>query len=109
MLHIIMFIYSAGGICSKLAARQEFLSVKFIMYYGIVLFILFAYAVAWQQILKRLPLVTAYSNKAVTVIWGLVWGAVIFHESISANKIIGSILIIIGVYFMVSEKDEAVG
>lgn len=61
-----------------MAAQQEFLSFKFFFFYGLVLLILFAYAIAWQQVLKGLPLVTAYANKAVTVIWKLVLGSAFF-------------------------------
>ena len=68
--------------------------------------ILFAYAIAWQQVLKRLPLVTAYANKAVTVIWGLVLGATFFQEKITLQKVIGAFIIIFGVYLVVSEDGE---
>lgn len=106
MLHIILFIYSMGSICSKMAAKCTFLSLEFILYYGIVLAILFMYAILWQQILKKLPLVTAYANKAVTVIWGMVWGSIFFEETVNAGKILGALIIIAGVYLVVSEKEE---
>lgn len=89
-----------------MAARQEFLSFKFFFFYGLVLLILFAYAIAWQQVLKRLPLVTAYANKAVTVIWGLVLGSAFFQEKITLQKVIGAFIIIFGVYLVVSEEGE---
>lgn len=106
-LHVLLFGYSLGGICSKLAAKQEFLSLKFLMFYAVVLAVLMIYAILWQQVLKRLPLVTAYANKAVTVIWGIVWGHFFFQEPVTINKMIGAVVIIIGVYFVVSEKEEA--
>ncbi len=109
LLHILLVFYSLGGICSKLAAQYDFLSLPFILYYGIVLLILFAYAVLWQQILKKLPLVTAYANKAVTVIWGMLWGSIFFKESVNGWKIIGALIIIVGVYLVVSEKEEEEG
>ena len=80
LLHIVLLLYSMGGICSKLAAGQSFLSLKFILFYGILLLNLAVYALLWQQILKRLPLVTAYANKAITVIWGMLWGYLFFQE-----------------------------
>ena len=36
-------------------------------------------------------------NKAVTVVWGIIWGAVFFHESITVGKVIGAALVIVGV------------
>ena len=106
LLHIILFCFSLSSVCSKMAAQQEFLSFKFFFFYGLVLLILFAYAIAWQQVLKRLPLVTAYANKAVTVIWGLVLGSAFFQEKITLQKVIGAFIIIFGVYLVVSEGGE---
>lgn len=100
-LHILLLIYSLGGIFSKLAAQQEFLSTRFILFYGVVLLDLFLYALVWQQILKKLPLVTAYANKAVTVIWGLVWGFLVFKETVTIWNLIGALVIVFGVYIVV--------
>ena len=79
--------------------------MKFIFFYGLVLVILFGYALVWQQLLKKLPLVTAYANKAVTVIWGLLWGTVIFKEKITLFNLLGAALIILGIYVVV-KADE---
>lgn len=97
LLHLMLMIYSMSAICSKMAARQEFLSIKFCIFYGIVILLLVFYAVGWQQIIKRLPLTTAFANKAVTVIWGIVWGIIFFKEPITPGKIIGAIMVIGGI------------
>ena len=97
LLHLMLMIYSMSGICSKLASQQEFLSLRFCFYYGVVILLLGLYAIGWQQIIKRLPLTTAFANKAVTVVWGIIWGAVFFHESVTVGKIVGAMLVIIGV------------
>ena len=70
-------------------------------------FPLFVYAIVWQQLLKKLPLVTAYANKAVTVIWGIVWGYFFFNEGITIYKLIGAVVIVIGVYLVVSSDGES--
>ena len=106
LLHIILFTYSFGGICSKLAAKQDFLSVKFCLYYGIVLVNLAVYAVVWQQILKKLSLVTAYANKAITIVWGMLWGYLFFNESITLKGFVAALVIIGGIYLVVSESEE---
>lgn len=105
ILHVMFMIFSLGGVASKLAAGSEFLSTAFIGYYALVLLILFVYAIVWQQMLKKLPLVTAYANKAVTVVWGLVWGRLFFNETITARKIIGALVVIAGVYIVVSSDN----
>ena len=104
-LHILLFLFSLGSVCSKIAGGAEFLSIKFIIFYGLVLVSLFGYALVWQQLLKKLPLVTAYANKAVTVIWGLLWGMIIFKEQITIWNILGAALIIFGIYVVVSADE----
>ena len=108
ILHIILALFSVSAVFSKLAAMEESLSFKWIIYYGAVLFIRFVYAIAWQQIIKQMPIVTAYANKAVTVIWGIIYGLIIFKEDITVPKIIGAVIIIAGVYLVVTgdEYDE---
>ena len=97
VLHIMLMIYSMSGICSKMAAQQQFLSPSFCIYYGCIILLLGFYAIGWQQIIKRLPLTTAFANKAVTVVWGIIWGAVFFQEEVTIGKVIGAILVILGV------------
>ena len=96
-LHILLMVYSMSGIFSKLASGEPFLSLKFCLYYGGVIAILGVYALGWQQIVKRLPLTVAFANKAVTVVWGIVWGVLFFGEKVTAGKVIGATIIILGV------------
>ena len=98
LLHCLLLLYSFGDIASKLASGKEFLSLEFILLYGTVIGLLGIYAIFWQQILKKIPLITAYANKSVTIIWGMVFGTWIFKEQISWNQILGALIIIIGVY-----------
>ena len=107
ILHMIILVYSLNSICSKTAAQYDFLSFKWIIFYGIVICILGFYALAWQQGLKHLPLITTYANKAVTTLWGLVWGFIVFHEQITIQKVVGAAIVIVGVYLVVS-GDESV-
>ena len=97
LLHALMFLFSLSPVCSKLAGRQPFLSVPFFVFYGLVIVILGVYALAWQQVIKRMPLTTAYANKAVTVVWGMVWGMILFEESITPQKVLGAAVIVAGV------------
>jgi len=106
MLHLMLMIYSSGGICSKLAGGEPFLSLKFCFYYGIIIALLGLYAIGWQQIIKRMPLTTAFANKAVTVVWGLVWGVVYFQEAVTVGKLIGAALVILGVVIFAKSDEE---
>lgn len=90
-------IYSLSSVCSKLAAGYPFMSPGFILFYGGMIALLGFYAIAWQQVIKRLPLTTAYANKAVTLIWGIIWGVIFFHEKITPTKVIGAAIVLLGV------------
>ncbi|MBP3854448.1 MAG: EamA family transporter [Ruminiclostridium sp.] len=102
ILHTIVFIYSLGSICSKAAASKDFLSFDWILLYGLVLLSLAVYAILWQQVLKKVPLNTAYANKSVTVIWGMIWGVTVFRETLTPANIIGAVLILAGIILMVT-------
>lgn len=104
-LHIVLIMYSVGAIFSKIAASKEFLSLQFIFYYGLVIGILFLYAILWQQILKKLPLTTAFANKAIVVVWGIIWGKLLFGEMIKLNMVIGAIIIVVGIYCVVADNE----
>lgn len=106
VLHFVLLLYSIGGISSKLAAQKPFLSAEFVCLYGIVLLILVLYAFLWQQVLKELPLITAYANKAITVVWGLAWGTIIFGEQITPYKALGVFLIVAGIFLVVNSEGE---
>lgn len=105
-LHLTFFIYSLASVFSKKAGSEDVFSLKFVCFYGIVLVILMLYAVLWQQNLKRLPLVTAYANKAVTVIWGMIWGILLWKEKVNLNNVIGAIIIMFGVAMIATEEKE---
>lgn len=109
VLHFFIFLFSLSSVCSKFAGQYDFMSPGFIVFYGAVLVILFAYAIAWQQVIKRMDLTVAYANKAVTVIWGGIWGFVFFQEEITLKKVIGAIIVMAGVilYSLADKSDVA--
>ena len=96
-LHILLMRYTISGIVSKFAAREDFLSLPFILLYGVEILLLAFYAIGWQQFVKRMPLSLVYANRAVTVVWGCIWSVVIFNDYLTPGKIGGAILVLIGV------------
>ncbi len=104
-LHILLLFYSITGICSKSAGLSDFLSFRFFLFYAIEIIVLFIYAVAWQQIIKKIPLTTAFCNKSIGILWGMLWGALIFKEQIKLSMIIGGIIVIIGVVLVVTADE----
>lgn len=106
LLHVILGIYAGSSVCSKLAAQQPFLSAAFIVLYGLMLLALVTYAVGWQQVIKHLPLTTAYANKAVTVVWGILLGLAVFGEAVTPRRVIGAVIIICGIVLFVRADNE---
>lgn len=110
LLHLLLMVYSVNGILSKSAAQYDFLTLKWCFYYAGVIFLLGIYAIGWQQIIKRMSLTSAFANKAVTVVWGLVWGVLFFNEKVTFGKIIGIAMIVVGVIiFAISDRKESDG
>ena len=88
-----------------MASTQPFLSLRFCLCYGGMIAILGVYAIAWQQIIKHIPLTTAFCNKAVGIVWGIMWGALIFKEAIKWNMILGAVIVIAGVIIVVTADE----
>lgn len=111
MLHISLLFSSLSGVCSKMASwyTDRIFSVQFIGWFGLVFVIMFGYAVIWQQILKRMLLTVAYANRPVTLIWGIIWGALIFGERITWNMILGALVIFAGICLVTGENQEKGG
>lgn len=99
-LHVVLLLYSLCSVCSKNAAAYDFLSLNWMLWYGLSLCGLFAYAILWQQVLKKMPLSIAYANKAVVILWGIIWSVSFFRETLKPNMLIGAAIIIIGVYIV---------
>ena len=97
----IYFLYSLTFVSSKFAGTHPVHSVEAILFYGIAFLILGIYALLYQKILKDIPLITAYSSRAVVIPLGMVWGYFIFEELITLNMIAGAIIVILGVLIMV--------
>ena len=108
-LHALLAVYSLTSVFSKLAAGQEFLSLPFCLYYGAVIVLLGVYAIGWQQVIKRLPLTAAYANKAVTVVWGFIYGILFFKEAVTPMKVIGLLTVVAGVVLFALSDDEKEG
>lgn len=106
ILQLVFMIYSICSVISKFASGHEVFSFEFIGLYGLEVCILGVYALLWQQVIKKFQLSVAYTNKAMTLLWGLVWGAVIFKEQITIPKILGVVLVIVGILVLNSGKKE---
>ena len=95
-LQFAVMVYSINTVVAKYVALEPWFSLKFIALYLLEFAVLGVYAILWQQIIKRVELSVAYANKAMTLLWSLVWGVLLFHEGVTFLKVAGVVLVIAG-------------
>ena len=80
-----------------MAAREAFLSPLYLFWFVCAVAVIALYAILWQQVLKRIELSTAYLFKGTTLIFTMLFAALLFGEAITIPNIIGSVIIIAGI------------
>lgn len=90
-------IYACTSIFTKMASRQEMLSWPWLLWIAGAVGVMGVYAVLWQQVIKRMPLSTAYMFKGTSIVFVLLFSALLFGESITLNNVIGTVIIIAGI------------
>ncbi len=100
MLELALLIYSLSTVAANMASKYDFLSLQYILFFGLEFVILAVYAVLWQQIIKKFELSVAYANKAVTLLWSMLWNFLIFSQGITPGKVAGVLLVMAGVVLM---------
>ena len=107
-LHLNILLYSAVGVLSKLAANaandQGMISWGVALYTFLMLAVLAVYALFYQRIIKVMDLTVAYANRSILTMWTLVWAALFFHEPITIANIVGSVLIVGGIWMVVQSE-----
>ncbi len=103
-LIVTFFVYSLSLLFSKFASIQLD-SFYFLFFYGISVLIMVLYAILWQMVLKNMSLSVAFPFKAITLIFSLMFGYLIFNEVITIKKIIAIIIIIIGIILVGNEYE----
>ena len=107
ILHINILLFSFTGIFSKLCAKSVNRNGLFdwytVLFAALILINCGIYAIFWQQNLKQFDVNVAYAHRAVYNIWSLLWSVLIFSEKITIGNILGTILIIAGIWVMQSE------
>ncbi len=98
-----IFCESFSSVFLKQAGLEEWLSPRYIFFYLCAIGVMGIYAVAWQLILEKLPLTTAYLRKGITYVLIFIWAAVIFGEEITTQQIVGIVIIIAGMVVSMSD------
>lgn len=105
VLQLVVVIYTLSSVAAKGAAGYELLSWQFIFFYGLQFAILGVYAILWQQMIKRFELSIAYANRAMAILWSLVWAVVFFHEEITFYNVLGVVIVLAGTMLVNSDGE----
>ena len=111
LLQLVVMIYTMSTIIGKFAAGASQESFwRFVLLYGAEIGVWGIYAVLWQQMIKRFELSVAYANRAGALLWSLLWAVLIFGEQLTAQKIVGALLVVAGTVIINGgkEKEDAV-
>lgn len=90
-------VYACTSIFTKMASRQEILSWPYLLWIAGAVGVMGVYALLWQQVIRRMPISTAYMFKGTSLIFVLLFSALLFGEGITTNNLIGSAIIIAGI------------
>ena len=100
-LHLNILLFSLTSVFSKCASVQLNRGGLHNPLLYLFLFLMVAncgiYAIAWQKVIKKFSLSTAYANRSVYLIWSQIWAVVIFHENLTVKNIIGLLIVLVGV------------
>ena len=101
-LHLNILLFSLTSVFSKLASIQYNRNGLHPPLLYVFLLLMIAncgiYAIAWQQVIKKFSLSTAYANKSIYLLWSQIWAVIIFHEQLSPQNILGILIVLFGVW-----------
>ena len=106
MLQGIIVIYTISSVMSKNASANKDNIFRFILFFSMEFIILGIYAVLWQQVIKRFELSIAYANRAMSLLWSMIWAVIFFHDKITVNNIAGVLLVMVGIIVINLETEE---
>ena len=69
------------------------------------LFLLGIYALLWQQMIKKFELSVAYANRAMAILWSMIWAVLFFHDRITIRNIVGVAIVLVGIVLVNTDKE----
>jgi len=111
LLQLAVGIYSintvVGGFVGNSLNENGAVSVKTIGLLFLEVVVLGIYAILWQQLIGKFQLSIAYANKAMTLLWSLMWSIVLFHEDVTIYKVVGVVMVMAGTVILNTDPDAA--
>ena len=115
-IQMAVIVFTLASVCSKKAGSNTgsmelfgitipgFTAAGF-MWLFLEVACLGAYAIFWQQIIKRYDISIAYANRAFAIFWTFLWSVIIFHETFRPVSIIGILLVFFGILTVNSDAE----
>lgn len=100
-LHLSVVMFSFTSVFSKFASiafnEGGIWNPKLYLFVFLMFFVCFLYAFCWQKIIKKFELNIGYANRSVYLLWSQIWAVSIFGEHLSAQNMVGLIIVLVGV------------
>ena len=101
LLHGTLLLYAVVSVFAKLAGLRMADGQQG----ATLLFLALEVLTLWQQVLKRMPLNFAYSNKGVCTLWTALFGLTLFGETLTWGKAVGILVVLAGVLLVVTDHE----
>lgn len=96
LLQVIIIIYTISSVMAKLASSSAEEPFRMLVFLGLEFVVLAIYAVLWQQMIKRFELSVAYANRAMAILWSMIWAVIFFHDEITFRNVLGVLIVLLG-------------
>lgn len=93
----INFVYASTSVCTKMAARETWMSEGYLLWMSGAVGVMGLYALLWQQVLARVPLAAAYMFRGTALLFVLLLSALLFGEPVTTRNLVGAVLIVGGI------------
>lgn len=95
---VLVYLFYAGiSVIMKYTGLQQPLTIEWCVGFVLLVGTLGIYAIAWQQILKRVELGVAYMFKGLSLFFIMVLLAICYGEPITPMKLLATGIIIVGI------------
>lgn len=105
-LQAVVVIYTISSVMAKTATLHREETAVFLLCFGLEFVLLGIYAILWQQMIKRFELSVAYANRAMAIVWSMLWAVLFFHDAITLYNLAGVALVIAGIILVNTDKEE---
>lgn len=104
-LQAVVIIYTISSVMAKTASGHKKEHLLFLLFFGLEFILLGIYALLWQQMIKKFELSVAYANRAMAILWSMIWAVLFFHDRITIRNIVGVAIVLVGIVLVNTDKE----